>query len=87
MCIRDSIYFAGIYNLTSGCAVVTCQSSQHIAQVHHRQPLLLQEKQIGEWISGKHQIERKKDDQVNFYEISKQINSPKNNNSQLLEQI
>ena len=31
----ELIYFAGIYNLTSGCAVVTCQSSQHIAQVHH----------------------------------------------------
>ena len=83
----ELIYFAGIYNLTSGCAVVTCQSSQHIAQVHHRQPLLLEEKQIGEWLSGKHQIERKKDDQVDFYEISKQINSPKNNSSQLLEQI
>ena len=38
----ELIYFAGIYNLMSGCAVVTCQSTEHIAQVHHRQPLLLE---------------------------------------------
>ena len=84
---NELVYFAGIYNLTSGCAVVTCKSSQHITKVHHRQPLLLEEKQIGEWLSGMHHIERKKDNQVDFYEISKQINSPKNNNSQLLEEI
>ena len=29
---NELIYFAGIYNLTSGCAVVTCQSSQHISK-------------------------------------------------------
>jgi putative SOS response-associated peptidase YedK len=83
----ELIYFAGIYNLTSGCAVVTCQSAEHIAQVHHRQPLLLEERQIDEWISGKHQIDRKIDDHVEFHEISKKVNSPKNNNTQLLLKI
>ena len=66
---------------------MTCQSNDHIAQVHHRQPLLLEEQQIDEWISGKHKIERKKDNYVEFHEISKEVNSPKNNNSQLLLEI
>ena len=79
------LYFAGIYNLNSGCAVVTCQSSNTISHVHHRQPLLLDESQITQWIEGKHEIERKKDDLVQVYEVSKNVNSPRNNSPELLE--
>ena len=82
---NELLYFAGIYNLNSGCAVVTCQSSETVSHVHHRQPLLLDESQITEWIEGKHEIERKKDDQVQVYEVSKNVNSPRNNNPELLE--
>ena len=51
---NELLYFAGIYNLNSGCAVVTCQSSETVSHVHHRQPLLLDESQTTEWIEGKH---------------------------------
>ena len=53
--------------------------------MHHRQPLLLDECQTTEWIQGKHEIERKKDNQVQVYEVSKNVNSPRNDNPELLE--
>ena len=53
--------------------------------MHHRQPLLLNEAQITGWIEGKHEIERKKDDLVQVYEVSKNVNSPRNNSPELLE--
>ena len=81
---NELIYFAGIYNLTSGCAVVTCQSTEKISKIHHRQPLLLDENQIEEWISGQHNINRKKDSDVEFYPVSKDVNSPRNNSSKIL---
>jgi len=82
---NELLYFAGIYNLNSGCAVVTCQSSETVSHVHHRQPLLLNESQITEWIQGKHEVERQKDDLVKVYKVSKNVNSPRNNNPELLE--
>ena len=81
------LYFAGIYNLSSGCAVVTCESANNISHIHHRQPLLLDENQINEWISGKHEISRILDDQLSFYQVSKRVNSPKNNDKELLYKI
>ena len=75
------------YNLSSGCAVVTCESANNISHIHHRQPLLLDENQINEWISGKHEISRILDDQISFYQVSKRVNSPKNNDEELLYKI
>lgn len=81
---NELLYFAGIYNLTSGCAVVTCQSTEIISKIHHRQPLLLEENQIEEWISGNHNIDRKKDNDVEYYPVTTDVNSPRNNSPQLL---
>ena len=34
------IYFAGIYNKTSGCCIVTKESNKKISHIHNRQPII-----------------------------------------------
>ena len=43
------IHMAGIYNST-GCAIVTQQSLGVLKEIHHRQPVLLWDDEINEWL-------------------------------------
>ena len=86
-CGEDLIYFAGIYNLESGCAVVTRESHSNISHVHHRQPVVLEESQFDEWFKGKSIYSSNKLSQISCYPVSKDVNTPKNNHSSLLDKV
>ena len=80
--------------LENGCQVVVGRPGRMLDLIRRRklrveniQTLLLDENQINEWISGKHEISRILDDQLCFYQVSKRVNSPKNNDKELLYKI
>ena len=86
-CGDDLIYFAGIYNLESGCAVVTRESHSNISHVHHRQPVLLEEFDIGEFFMGEDKFDSEINADVSFHMVSKDVNIPSNNYAELTKEI
>ncbi len=73
------MYFAGIYNQT-GCCIATKKSDPKISHIHHRQPLLLQEKKINDWINCNYDFKSTYDDILYYHEVSAEVNVPNNNN-------
>ena len=78
---NELIYFAGIYNRTSGCAIVTENAHKNISFIHHRQPVLLEEKDFSKWLDGQDIYGSISTKNIKYHPVSNKINNPKNNNS------
>ena len=86
--IKDElIYFAGIYNKTSGCAIVTKEAHKNISFIHQRQPVLLEEKDFLKWLDGQAIYGSILTKNIKYYPVSTKLNNPKNNNSDNLIRI
>ena len=81
-----SKYFAGIFN-ESGCCILTRASANELSHIHHRQPVLLNENEIGEYFMGQNIYDSSANYNINFYRVSKDVNNPKNNFSSLTKEI
>jgi len=73
------LYFAGIYNLNSGCCIVTTKSQQGLSHVHDRQPLILKENSIKDWLDFKYNSEFKISEPLCYHKVNTIVNSPSNN--------
>ena len=76
---NELIYFGGIYNLTSGCAIVTKQAHDNLKHIHHRQPVLLEEKELPQWIKGDNLLTSNITNKIKFYSVDTKVNNPNNN--------
>ena len=76
---NELIYFAGIYNTTSGCAIVTKESHKNFYFIHHRQPVLLEKQYFSSWLGGQNIFQSTISNLIKFYQVYKKINNPKNN--------
>ena len=75
---------AGIYNST-GCAIVTQQSLGMLKEIHHRQPVLLRDDEINEWLAGSTVQNSKVSESIDVYKVSTYVNSVKNNDQRCVE--
>ena len=80
------IHMAGIYNST-GCAIVTQQSLGMLKEIHHRQPVLLGDDEINEWLAGETVQNSKVSESIDVYKVSTYVNSVKNNELVLLSKL
>ena len=75
----DLMFFAGIYN-KNGCCIVTIEANENISFIHHRQPLILYENELLNWVNNKNGLfistEVKK---INYYRVKETVNTPENN--------
>ena len=78
------IHMAGIYNST-GCAIVTQQSLGVLKEIHHRQPVLLGDDEIKEWLAGATVQNSKVSESIDVYKVSTYVNSVKNNDERCIE--
>ena len=78
------IHMAGIYNST-GCAIVTQQSLGVLKEIHHRQPVLLGDDEINEWLAGATVQNSKVPESIDVYKVSTYVNSVKNNDERCVE--
>ena len=87
---RRNLYIAAIYENNEFC-LITEKASSNISDIHHRQPVLLNENDINKFlnleIDAKSFLKERKIPDLNFYEISKEVNKPTNNNQSLLQKI
>ena len=84
---NELIYFAGIYNKTSGCLIVTKEAHKNISSIHYRQPVLLREQDFSKWLNGQDIFESIVTKDISYYPVSTKVNNPKNNNSDNLKTI
>ena len=78
--------FAGLYN-EIGCLILTRTSTDKINHIHHRQPVLLEDFEIYSYLQGENLLNSKANYDINFYRVSNEVNSPKNNNADLITMV
>ena len=85
---KKIIYIAGIYENDQFC-LVTEEASKNILEIHRRQPVILNEKDINRYLNielnGSSFLKECKKPKLEFYEISKEVNKPTNNNISLIQ--
>ena len=77
---------AGIYN-ENGYAIVTKESDKNINHIHHRQPLVLDNINMMNWLNMEDLSIKRNINKINYYQVSQIVNSPLNNNSKCIERI
>ena len=87
---KKLIYFAAIFENNQFC-LITEQAQSNISEIHHRQPVILNENDINKYLnlelSGSSILNECKKPSLNFYEISKDVNKPTNNSISLIQKI
>ena len=74
---EELLRFAGVYEPTSGCAIVTMSAQAAIAHIHHRQPLLLSADTSDQWLNGAPAGDCMTDITVDFHRVSSAVNNAK----------
>ena len=69
----ELIFFGGIYNLTSGCAIVTRRSHDKFSSIHHRQPVLLGENDLTGWLLGENLFGSSLTEKILYSHVSKDV--------------
>ena len=87
---KKIIYIAGIYENDQFC-LVTEEASKNILEIHRRQPVILNEKDVNRYLNielnGSSFLKECKKPVLEFYEVSKEVNKPTNNNISLIQRV
>ncbi len=85
---KKPIFFAGIYENDQFC-LITEEASENIRNIHHRQPVILNQTDINRYLnlelSGSNFLKDCKKPNLIFYKISKDVNKPTNNTISLIQ--
>ena len=87
---KKLIYLAAIFENKQFC-LITEQASSNISEIHHRQPVILNENDVNKYLnlelSGSEILNECRKPTLNFYEVSKEVNKPTNNSLSLIQKI
>ena len=87
---KKMMFIAGIFENNQFC-LITEQAAENVNEIHHRQPVILNEKDINNYlnlqIDGSNFLKGVNKPKIEFYEISKEVNKPTNNNISLIQKI
>ena len=85
---NKALYFAGIFH-NKEFSIITQTASNNVSLVHHRQPVIINENDINDYLDLKTEssqfLKNYKHPELEFYKVSKNVNNPTNNNKFLLE--
>ena len=85
---NKTLYFAGIFQ-SNEFSIITQTASDNVSLVHHRQPVIIDENDINNYLELKtessHFLENYQYPELEFHKISKNVNNPTNNNKFLIE--
>jgi len=87
---NELMFFAAIYQNNQFC-IITREATEKVSVIHHREPLIINQSQINNYLN----IKKNPMDILNsivppslkFYEISKDVNNPINNDPSLINSI
>jgi len=82
------IFFAAIHQNNQFC-IITREATDKIKEIHHREPLILNEEQISNYLDIKKEgtdiLKSIKAPDLKFHIVSKDVNKPINNDSSLIK--
>jgi len=87
---KSLMFFAAIYENNQFC-IITKEASSKISKIHHREPLIINQSQILNFLNIKKEamniLDSIKSPELEFYEVSKDVNKPINNDSRLINPL
>ena len=87
---NELMFFAAIYQNNQFC-LITREATEKISVIHHREPLIINQSQINSYLNIKKDpmkiLNSIKPPELKFHEISKDINNPVNNDSDLIKPL
>ena len=83
----DLFYMAGVYQPGSGCVVVTQGATEPLAEVHHRQPVLLDEQHLDVWLGGAQSFEELPTLEISLHPVSSRVGNTRYDDSDLVEPV
>ena len=86
----NTIFFAAIFDGDQFC-LITEEAKDNIKVIHHRQPVILYKTDLDQYLNtelnGSILLNNRKVPDLNFHEVSKDVNRPTNNNASLIQKI
>ena len=86
----EMMFFAAIHQNNQFC-IITREASEEISKIHHREPLIVNQSQINNYLNTKKDgvevLNSIKPPKLKFYEIKKDVNNPINNDPSLINKI
>ena len=91
----DWLAFAGIWDQwdtpdqsIESCSIITTDATPQIESIHHRMPVILQERQYQSWLEeGGLNLLKPYPAELTFHQVSTRVNKPGNNGPDLIEPI
>lgn len=83
----EVIHFGGVYHSESGCAIVTKSAENQIGHIHHRQPLLLSDQGLANWLAGDPAGACADKTEISFHKTSQEVDSSNVNKLSLKDPI
>jgi putative SOS response-associated peptidase YedK len=84
------IFFAALYQNNQFC-IITREASNKVKEIHHREPLIVNEEQILNYLDIKKEgmdiLQAINPPELKFHEVSKDVNKPINNDPSLIKSI
>ena len=85
---NHTMFFAGIYK-DYQFAIITMQANSNIIDIHHRQPVIINEEGFNDYFDLKKEgtsfLKSYKVPELKFYPVGKDVNNPINNTKELIE--
>ena len=80
-------YLAGVYQSGIGCAVVTQGATEPLAEIHHRQPVLLDDQSLRMWLDGEQSYGELPTLKVLFHPVARRVGNTRYDNSDLIAPV
>ena len=84
------MFFAAIHQNNQFC-IITKEASNKVKEIHHREPLIINEEQITNYLDIKKEgmdiLQAISSPELKFHEVNKDVNKPINNNPSLIKSI
>ena len=80
-------YMAGVYQFGVGCAVVTQGATEPLAEIHHRQPVLLDDQCLHMWLDGEQSYGELPGLEVLFHPVARRVGNTRYDDSDLIAPV
>ena len=87
---KKTIFIAGIYENDEFC-LITEEAKSNVQEIHHRQPVILNETDVNRYLNleltGSSFLKECNKPDLEFHQISKDVNKPTNNSISLIQKV
>ena len=88
---NDELMFLAAIHQNNQFCIITREATKEISKIHHREPLIINQSQINNYLNLKKDameiLNSIKPPKLKFHEITKEVNSPVNNDPSLINKL